>query len=58
MVRQGSVTITGQKLDGHKVAMEQVLDTVLREIDYEKKLAQCSHGKSAMQTNSTALAWR
>jgi CO/xanthine dehydrogenase Mo-binding subunit len=46
MVRQGSVTITGQKLDGHKVAMEQVLDTVLREIDYEKKLAWCLHGKS------------
>jgi CO/xanthine dehydrogenase Mo-binding subunit len=46
MVRQGSVTITGQKLDGHKVAMEQALDTVLREIDYEKKLAQCAHGKS------------
>ena len=41
MVRQGSVTITGQKLDGHKVAMEQALDTVLREIDYEKKLASC-----------------
>ncbi len=46
MVRQGSVTITGQKLEGHKVAMEQALDTVLREMDYEKKLAQCSHGKS------------
>jgi CO/xanthine dehydrogenase Mo-binding subunit len=45
MVRQGSVTITGQKLDGHKVAMEQVLDTVLREMDYEKKLAKCAHGK-------------
>jgi CO/xanthine dehydrogenase Mo-binding subunit len=46
MVRQGSVTITGQKLDGHKVAMEQALDTVLREIDYEKKLTRCSHGQS------------
>lgn len=45
MVRQGSVTITGQKLDGHVVAMEQVLDSVLREIDYEKKLAQCAHGR-------------
>ncbi len=45
MVRQGSVTITGQKLDGHKVAMEQALDTVLREIDYEKKLASCARGK-------------
>jgi len=47
MVRQGSVTITGQKLDGHKVAMEQALDTVLREMDYEKKLARCSRGKRA-----------
>ena len=45
MVRQGSVTITGQKLDGHKVAMEQALDTVLREMDYEKKLAKCARGK-------------
>jgi CO/xanthine dehydrogenase Mo-binding subunit len=49
MVRQGSVTITGQKLDGHKVAMEQVLDTVLREIDYEKKLAKCARMRGARQ---------
>ena len=46
MVRQGSITITGQKLDGHKVAMEQALDTVLREIDYEQKLARCAYGKA------------
>ncbi len=46
MVRQGSVTITGQKLDTHKVAMSEVLDAVLKESDYVKKLAQCSHGKS------------
>ena len=46
MVRQGSITITGQKLDNHKVAMEQVLDTVLREINYENKLASCAHGKA------------
>jgi CO/xanthine dehydrogenase Mo-binding subunit len=46
MVRQGSVTITGQKLDGHKVAMEQVLDSVLRETDYEHKLSRCAYGKS------------
>jgi CO/xanthine dehydrogenase Mo-binding subunit len=51
MVRQGSVTITGQKLDGHKVAMEQVLDTVLREIDYEKKLARCSRGIRSSRGN-------
>ena len=46
LVRQGSVTITGQKLDGHTVAMGQVLDTVLREIDYEKKLSSCAYGQT------------
>jgi CO/xanthine dehydrogenase Mo-binding subunit len=46
MVRQGSVTITGQKLDGHTVAMEQVLDAVLKEIGYEEKLRRCSRGKA------------
>jgi CO/xanthine dehydrogenase Mo-binding subunit len=46
MVRQGSVTITGQKLEGHKVAMEQVLETVLKETRYEEKLRKCSRGKS------------
>jgi CO/xanthine dehydrogenase Mo-binding subunit len=46
MVRQGSVTITGQKLDGHTVAMEQVLDTVAKDLDYEQKLLQCSRGQS------------
>jgi CO/xanthine dehydrogenase Mo-binding subunit len=45
MVRQGSITITGQKLDGHKVAMEQALDTVLREIKYEQKLTKCTQGE-------------
>jgi CO/xanthine dehydrogenase Mo-binding subunit len=42
MVRQGSVTATGQTLAGHTVSMEQVLDTVLREIDYEGNLARCA----------------
>lgn len=46
MVRQNSITITGQKLDNHKVAMEEVLETVLKEFDYENKLKKCSHGKS------------
>ncbi len=45
LVRQGSTTITGQKLEGHTVAMEQVLDKVLEEIDYQNKLARCSHGR-------------
>jgi CO/xanthine dehydrogenase Mo-binding subunit len=46
MVRQGSITITGQKLDGHKVAMEQALDAVLKETGYEEKLARCARGNS------------
>ena len=46
MVRQGSVTITGQRLDTHKVAMAEVLDAVLKEIRYEEKLARCSHGRA------------
>ncbi len=46
MVRQGSVTITGQKLDTHVVAMEQVLDRVLQEIDYHGKLPRSSHGRA------------
>jgi len=56
MVRQGSVTITGQKLDGHKVAMEQALDTVLREMDYENKLAKCAHGNGNDELYGIGLA--
>jgi CO/xanthine dehydrogenase Mo-binding subunit len=47
MVRQGSVTITGQRLDTHKVAMGEVLDAVVENTGYEAKLARCSHGRSA-----------
>lgn len=47
MVRQGSVTITGQKLDSHRVAMGEVLDAVLRATDYEQKLARCARGHAA-----------
>ena len=46
MVRQGSVTITGQRLDTHKVAMGEVLDAVARETGYEAKLERCSRGKA------------
>ncbi len=45
MVKQGSVTITGQKLENHKVSLVQALDKVLLETDYENKLKQCSAGK-------------
>jgi CO/xanthine dehydrogenase Mo-binding subunit len=44
MVRQGSVTITGQTLGPHVVSMEQVLDAVIKEIGYDEKLSRCSHG--------------
>ena len=46
MVRQGSVTITGQRLDTHKVAMGEVLEAVVRESGYEEKLARCSRGRA------------
>lgn len=44
MVKQDSVTITGQKLDTHTVSLQQAMDTVLREVDYEAKLPKCSYG--------------
>jgi CO/xanthine dehydrogenase Mo-binding subunit len=44
MVRQGATTITGQKLDDHTVAMEQVLDAVVKEIGYEEKLKKNARG--------------
>ena len=46
MVRQGSVTITGQKLDQHTVAMDQVLTAVLEKTQYEQKLLRCAYGGS------------
>ena len=49
MVRQGSVTITGQKLDNHAVAMEQVLDAVMKEIKYDEKIAASSFGAADKQ---------
>jgi len=45
MVHDGSTTITGQVLDNHTVSMEQVLDAVITEIDYDEKLARCSYGR-------------
>lgn len=44
MVHQGSVTVTNQKLDGHKVSLQQVLDIVLKESDYYNKRKLCSDG--------------
>lgn len=44
MVKQGSVTITGQKLDKHIVSMGQVLDLVMEKIDYKNKIEKCKFG--------------
>ena len=46
MVRQGSVTITGQKLDTHTVSLEQVLDSTLSAAGFHEKAKRCSFGKS------------
>lgn len=45
MVRDGSITITDQVLNNHKVSMSQVLDVVMNKIDYMKKLERCSYGR-------------
>jgi CO/xanthine dehydrogenase Mo-binding subunit len=47
MVKQDGLTVTGQRLSNHVVSMEQVMDTVARESDFEAKLARCSRGKPA-----------
>ncbi len=44
MLRQDDTTITGQKLDTHVVSLSQAMDTVLKEIDYERKRKLCSFG--------------
>lgn len=50
MVRQGSTTVTGQVLDSHVVSLEQVMDKVLSEIDYENKRKLCSFGDPNLDT--------
>ncbi|MGB5987101.1 MAG: molybdopterin cofactor-binding domain-containing protein, partial [Desulfobacterales bacterium] len=56
MVRDGSTTITGQVLDNHTVSMQQVLDSVLDEIDYEAKLERCAHGRGDAHWYGIGLA--
>jgi CO/xanthine dehydrogenase Mo-binding subunit len=56
MVRQDSVTITGQHLTEHKVSLDEVLEAVLKEIDYEEKYKQCSHGKGSDEQYGIGLA--
>jgi len=46
MLRQGDETITSQRLDNHKVSMEEVLDKVLQESDFVNKYKRCSFGRS------------
>ncbi len=46
MVKQDSVTVTGQKMAGHTVSLEDVMNRVVHEIGYRKKYENCSFGKS------------
>lgn len=46
MVKQDGETVTGQVLDTHTVSLAEVMDKVATEIDYEKKLAECSRGSA------------
>jgi CO/xanthine dehydrogenase Mo-binding subunit len=42
---QGCVTHTGQKFNNHKVSISEVVDKVLKRIDWKKKYALSSRGK-------------
>jgi CO/xanthine dehydrogenase Mo-binding subunit len=46
MVRQGSVTITGQKLDTHTVSLDQALESTLDQIGFHGKFKKCAFGRS------------
>ncbi|MCD4650883.1 MAG: molybdopterin-dependent oxidoreductase, partial [Candidatus Cloacimonetes bacterium] len=41
LLRQNSITITGQKLDNHEVTTHEVLNKVLENSGYNSKLKQC-----------------
>lgn len=46
MVRQDCETITGQKLDGHTVSMEEVMDKIITESGYSENYKKNSYGQS------------
>jgi CO/xanthine dehydrogenase Mo-binding subunit len=46
MVRQGSRTITGQKLDNHTVSMDEVMEAALAASGYTEKVSRCSYGRT------------
>ncbi len=61
MLRQGDESITGQILDGHTVALEQVLDKIVRGFDYEEKVRKSSFGNGdgeEMYGAGLALSYR
>jgi len=45
MLRQNSITVSQQKLDNHIVSLDQVLDKLIKESAYYRKLKKCSFGK-------------
>jgi len=56
MVKQGSTTITEQKLDTHTVSLDEVLSKVLTQIDYYEKLKKCSRGEGCGELYGIGLA--
>lgn len=59
LLRQGEETVTGQRLDGHTVALEQVLDLALEHSSYQDKLHRCSRGQGERQYGiGLALSYR
>jgi CO/xanthine dehydrogenase Mo-binding subunit len=46
MVKQGSVTVTGQVLDDHTVSLEEVMNSVAHAVGFRKKYEACSFGKA------------
>lgn len=61
MLRQGDITITGQKLDNHTVSLGEVFEKVLSESKYFEKKKNCSYGNPAQDEwygTGLALSYR
>jgi len=48
---QGCVTHTGQKFNNHRVSINEVVDKVLKRIEWKKKYALCSRGRQDKDGN-------
>ena len=55
MVRQGSRTITGQKLDNHTVSMNEVMEAALSASSYADKVSRCGFGRAEGEEGKDGL---